>query len=547
MARKYIIDDKFNIANIIKLIEHHSEKVDVLLFFNKGSKIYLNSANLQILQAIAKNLDKVVKFDVENEQHKDYITNVNSEEVMFNSSEIELDNNSDLIIDNESSLSKGSSFIDHLLSIKESVSKIKNKVMKNTQKSEVKNFDNHVLRNVLITLSIIFIIIVSILWAVIWYLPTAVVKINLGSDVMVKLLDVRASVDAKEVDAKTGIIPALMLEVEEVGSQTIDVTGEKETGEKANGNIVIYNKTDEEIKLKKGVVLDYKEDKDGEDKKSEALKYLIKKDVTISKKEQKEEKTITNGTETTSIVEVFGKSEVEIEAIEYGDKYNLDKNSKFSTSKYDYKDELYGINEEDKISGGSVEKIKVVSEENLKEVTKQLEEFLKTKTLDSLKKKVVSGQKLEESSVLYELTNKEYSNVLDEKAEELTLKATQKATGLIYNEKDLEAAIKELMKGIIPSEFSLNGQDFDYEVAVTRSTQSKDLLLQVKLRTYVTPILDESKVRRDLVSMSVSEARDYLDKIKNIKAYEIKLEPNLLGLLRAMPKQENNIKIEITR
>jgi len=515
--------DLYYLTNLLET----SKDTEVVFHFSKDNKVYRNSSNLKILHKIAEENKIDLKFEAENLAHKDYIDSVNGDYAEYNDETVNLDQVSENPSLGSSSLSVGEK---RGLNVFGFLSLLKFKPKPKT-KNPLKLF------KVLSVLLGIIIIIGGILFALWWYFPTAKVKLSLDSEVLIKLLDINAVIGQADVNGDESKIPAIKLDVTESDSQTIPTTGIKEVGEKAEGEIKIFNKTSDKIKLSKGKKITYISTKD------ENLKYEIIEDIEI---DAQTEVSSTDASNVTTVVKTPGEKNVKIKAIEIGENYNLEKEKQFQVEGYDT-DKLIAENS-DKIKGGTLEEINIVTQKDIDQLKRELEIFMQNKVKDSLQKKTVNGQELPETSIVYEVSSAKFDKALDAEGDELTLTMTTKGTGLAYSKDDLDKIVSELISKVVPEEYDLDQADPQYEVAVLQADDpSTTLKLQVKLHSSITPKIDEEKLKSDLAGMKIDEATKYLNGIKNVLNIEIQLSPKLPVILQGMPQRKENITIEVNK
>ena len=502
-----------------------AKESELIVFFKKDANFYENSLNLKIIKGIAEDVSKTITFEAENKNHKDYIDSVNGDYFEYTDDQVDLNSEQSPNLKFKKSIKLFSFFSNF---------RKKNQIIDEDYLPEIKSSNNSKLLKILIYPLIVLGVLLGIGLALWWYIPAATVKINVNSQILVKLLEIKASVDIESVAAETQQIPAFKVNVSVTDSQTIPTTGKKETGEKAEGKVTLFNKTNENIKIKKGTVIKLISTND------ESWKYETTSEVDVSaQSEIKDDAGTVIGTE-------YGKKDVEILAIAYGDKYNQKDGQNFEINGFDT-DKLVAENT-DKIDGGSAKEVNVVAQTDIDSLKRTLNEFMQTKVAEAMQKKVVEGQTFHESSVDFTVVSGDYDKKLDDEADELTLTMVMGGSGLAYSQADLDALISELIKTIVPAEYDIDEDKPDYEVAATKSKTDENVIdLQVKLRSYITPKLNESKIKNDLTGMKIDEAQDYLNSLNNIKGFEIILSPKLPPIIQTLPHQKSNIKIEITK
>jgi len=490
MNYNFTADGNTEINDLVIAIEDAIEP-DVKILFQKNATLYLKSLNLKILQKLASEKSKTVTFDVENKSHKDYIDAVNGDFMQTPDESVDL------------------------------------------------NMDEKPKKNKLKFKFLIYIFAFLLMFfgggfALWWYLPSAKVTVSIDSQILVKILDIKADPAASSVSVADSTIPAINVDVSVSDSQTIPTTGKKEIGDSAKGKITLFNKTSEIISLKKGKVVKLiSTDK-------ESWKFEIQENVDVPAQTQ------TSTENPADSVTESGSKEVNVTAVSFGDKYNQDSGEKFEVDGYNT-DKLVGENKE-KIEGGTLKEINVVMQVDLDGLKRTLDEFMKTKVTEAIKKKVVTGQTLPESSIEFTTVSGTFDKKLDEEADELTLTMTTKGVGIVYDQKSLDEIVSELVKTVVPSEYSLDGGKPEYEVAATKAKVGTGIVdLQIKLRSYITPKLDQKKIISDMTGMKLDQAQSYLNSISNIKGFEISISPQMPAILQTMPHTSKNIEIVIDK
>lgn len=512
--------------NLYKLIQNvkNSSDADIEVFFEKTSDVYQNAANLKILKKVAEESGKKLNFTVEDKNHEDYIKAVNEDRLEYVTPEIDIDYN------NNSAVSTGSklAFL-AMLDPRKFFKKSDGDAAVLTEPSKSKKF---IKPAVIAAVALLFVF--GSAYAALAYIPAANVKIKMKSEVLIKLLDIKAT-EGASVSAEAKTIPAIAITATENESKTIPTTGVKQTGDKAKGTIVVFNKTDDDVELKKGTVVELITT----DNKN--LKYVTTEEVEIPE-QSTPEATVDNPTPSSAP----GTKSVKIEAFEFGEKYNIDDGEKFEIDDYD-DDDLVGESDGD-IKGGNEKQIKVVAQTDMDSLKREVEEMTKKKVMESVKKKLISAQELSESSVQFETKLATYNKKLDEEAEDLTLTIEMTGNGLAYSKDDLEQVVTEAAKTVVPDTFNLDSDNIDFETVPTIDPIDKKVLnVQVKLKSYIFPKVDIEEIKRELAGNSIDDAEDYLSKLNNIEEYAIELSPRLPGVLYRMPSRTDNINVKLEK
>ncbi len=320
---------------------------------------------------------------------------------------------------------------------------------------------------------------------------------------------------------------------------TIETTGETLEGEPAKGDVRLYNKTDEEIKLKKGTQLKFDDD-------PKDLLYKTTSEVTIPA----ETELPADPADPEGITKYkAGEKTVGIESAEFGSVYNIDKGEEMFVADYD-DDELYARTEE-KIEGGISKKVKVVAKEDIEKLKSEMTPKILEKSEAALKAKETSNEKFITGSVETALVSEQYSHKENEKTDELELTQTAESKGLFYSKTELNALVDKLVDKFVPDGFKLSSEERDVKVEILGDSDnsvldSTEADLQITLKTYVIPNIDEETLKNELAGKSLKEAEKILGAIRNIKTYGINLENALpLAFFQRVPNDISNINLDV--
>ena len=149
------------------------------------------------------------------------------------------------------------------------------------------------------------------------------------------------------------------------------------------------------------------------------------------------------------------------------------------------------------------------------------------------------------------MVKEEFNAKLDDEVEELELTQTVSFQGLAYNKQDLNAILDDLLKGFVPQGFELSTEERETNVEILGNTDANVLSvsqadLQVTIKAYVIPEVNEDELKQKLLGVSFSNAEQILGSVRNIKTYEIKMTPNIPFLSR-LPKNVENISLTVER
>lgn len=354
-----------------------------------------------------------------------------------------------------------------------------------------------------------------------YYLPKATITLTVEAESLVESIDVIASPSAQRIDSIARVIPATLISATSKKSASAAATGTKEVGDKASGEVTIYNKTGSARTFPAKSILT-KGRTQGND-----LNYLLSNDVVVPAQ--------TSG--------ISGVATTSATAEKIGDEYNIPTNNTLTVSG-NSTSSFIGENTKT-FSGGSRRSITVVTDDDQKKLVTSAKSELETELTSQLRDKLVSDQKLEESSLNFTITSKSYDKNLAEETSSFNLILEEKASVLVYSENDIKGLLNDSLKGYVPENYELFGKDRSVEVTSAKYN-SGNLFFTTKVKGFIVPKLDEKRIKEGIAGLSLPSARKYLGGLSNITSYQI---DNFLNLpvLSFLPRNKDSIKIVVTR
>lgn len=315
-------------------------------------------------------------------------------------------------------------------------------------------------------------------------------------------------------------------------SQTAPTTGEKLIGTTAKGEITLYNKTTTEKTFKKGEILIY-------DKDDIEYEYKTTEDVTVPARIDDIDP---------AEPAINGEKAVSIEATVIGEEYNISKDKTLTFK--DYKSSEFGAKATSAITGGKKEAKKAVSQEDMD----KLKAALLTKNKEDIQKELEKGNsstKYIKGSEEIAVIKEEYSNKVGDEASFIKLDQSITATALSYAQSDLDSLIESTLKSLIPEGYVISNKDKEIKVEIlgnaTKSVLTKiQADIQVTIKTFIVPFIDENKLKEDLKNKSLEEGQKIINDINNVKTYEINIFPNI-SILKRFPNDVSKITINVEK
>lgn len=368
---------------------------------------------------------------------------------------------------------------------------------------------------------ILFLIIAGVATGYYYYSNvTASVKLTLRPEVATETDTVTFSATSPS-DFSKHIVAAKNVTTTVNGELSINTTGKKDTGEKAKGQVTIYNNSDDPERLSSGAII----------KASNGQQFVIDKDVSVSSASGD----IFSGTKP-------GTADVSVTAKEFGSEYNMPSNTKFSIGG----NNLLAAKNDSAFSGGSKKTITVVSKEDMAKLRVELPQTLEDKAMSELSKAADSGETVLPVVLSTRLTKEKFDKKLDDEAKKLKLTATIQFAGLAYADEDLEQYTKSLLKGDNSANVNIADNSVKNTVEDAKKKNEKEVEATVNLEAGLLPVINKEEITRDLDGKSLSEAQAILERLPQLESSEITFSPNIPLLPNVFPSLPKNITVDIT-
>lgn len=318
-------------------------------------------------------------------------------------------------------------------------------------------------------------------------------------------------------DVSQNIISAQSVTTSQKGSMSTPTTGKKEIGEKAKGDITLYNSTTKEQNVAKGTVIT----------STNNLQFVLDDTVKIA----------SSGGASDGSKTAKGK----LIAKEIGKEFNLPSGTKFTVGGF-ASSEVEGKNES-AFSGGSKKEITVVAKADTAKLLDGLPKQLQEKAKDDLESKLSANQSLLPVFLTTAIDKKTFDKDVGEEATSVSLDATVSFTSAIYNKKDLEKFILDLLSKQDPN-LSPSKETLSYTIDDV-SEDNGDISATLQMKGFLVPKIEKKTLAQDIAGKSFDEAQSIVKRLPQVTSAEVKLSPNIPLLPALLPRLANNISIEI--
>jgi hypothetical protein len=299
-----------------------------------------------------------------------------------------------------------------------------------------------------------------------------------------------------------------------------ETTGKRDVGEKASGEITLYNYDEKEKQLAKGTKL-----------QSNSLSYETDDATTIPASQFASD----------GITKNPGKNKVKIRAVILGTESNMEKNKRFSISDIS-SNIVFGINEA-AIGGGTKKAVRTISKTDM--------DNLRQLVLDKAKKAALEKQKTDKTYfILPELTvaqaNKEkFSGEIGEEATSLSYTSSGEVSLFRIPQKTIGLFVQKKLESEKPSGFVTDKVAFN--VKKQKKLENGDIQLTLGGEIVFSKALDTGVIIKTLVGKSSEEGQSILRSQFGISEVDIAINPPLPVIGERMPFWQDHIRVELLR
>jgi len=357
---------------------------------------------------------------------------------------------------------------------------------------------------------LIFLAVVGGLGAAYWYLPKAEVVLF----VTPKNLEHQFELVAGGKD-----LPAESLEEAVSADKSIPATGSKIVGDKATGSVVITNNAAASRTFTAGTILI----------SPSGLKFVLDEIATVA-----------SASGYAPNVQ-SGKVTAKVTAGQIGGDYNLSAGTDFRIGSYSSVET--SAKNDAALSGGTSRQAKVVSKDDAAKLRADLTETLKNKAKDELSQKVSSDMQLIAESISLQSVSENFNYKIDEEADNVSLKLSATARGLVVSKSDLQSIIDAQVNPQIPA-----GYVFDTDVTQSMTVKKADkntATFQVRVAALLLPQMDTAKIAKDIAGKYPGWAKEYLQSLPAIGQIDILISPRLPAFLATLPRVSKHITVSV--
>jgi hypothetical protein len=303
-------------------------------------------------------------------------------------------------------------------------------------------------------------------------------------------------------------------------------TGKEDIGEKATGEVTIYNADDEDKDFPKGTKLTT----------ADGLVFVTDKEVTVDAAK----KTITDEGD---VLATTSKASVGATAQELGTKHNIKKDVKMSIA--GFSNTTYFAKSAEAFTGGSSEEVQTVSRADYAAIDKKIEVELAKKSKEKLKT-ISSKGNIVDDLTLIDKKDQTYSKEISEEATSLESEVSAHVSFYAYDDKQIKKAIQAEIQDQVPATYLLKEADITYTIAsAKRDDESGDISIEIDAVARPELKLDLARVKSVVKGSSLDSLRKTLEAEFKAGGFEAEVQTPLPFLRSRLPWFSQNITVDL--
>ncbi len=388
---------------------------------------------------------------------------------------------------------------------------------------------HHIKRSVVIGLALGFLALIGLTVVAVQVLMRATITIVAAQKPISEELEITLDPQATGTDTEKRVLAAVLVTQDVTGEDSMQTTGVTIVGEKASGEVVLYNKTTSEKTFEVGTSFSIG-----------AVGYHLVEAATIpaAKVEQSGSREVKD----------YGQKNVRIEADKIGDTGNQAEKAEltvasFATSSYSAEVTKTGL------TGGSSREVRVVSEEDMVQLKKEVTRKILDAANEDFKRKSGDGTYILPSTTL-NITKTEFDAEPETEAGTLSLTITATVSALSYSVEDIKPIAESVLQAKVPEGYTLSTED--PQVLSAPTEQSGDVTASVTLSanisSYAVPIIDTQALAHAVKNKSLPDAQSYLQDVPTVSGVQISMQPSVLApVYKKLPSSSEKITIIVSQ
>ena len=355
-----------------------------------------------------------------------------------------------------------------------------------------------------------------------WRFARAQVKIFVQPQRVDKEFEFSVSDEVGAVDSEKMIVPASEITTEISGSKAAEVKGKKTVGDKAKGEVTIYNGDTKVVIFAKGAVI----------KGPSGTKFVLDQEVKIA--------SASVDWAANPPQAKLGEGKVTVTAADIGTQYNVANNSEFSPEKGLFSN--LKIKNTTAFSGGASREIQAVSREDRENLQKALLAELEAKAKEELLAKLGENDHPLTGTILLKNKTDRFNHEVGDEVTSLTLEEKAVFALAYIKDENFRILADKAVAGLVPSGYQKEPLKEERSSAVKDKVKG---IYTARVKEEFLPEMAVEKIPVELKGKTFSKGENYLKSLSQSIGLEVTVKPRFFAFFRIFPLREQNINVTI--
>ena len=367
-------------------------------------------------------------------------------------------------------------------------------------------------------------LLVILVFVMLTSLMSVTVKLTPNVQILQKNLEITLDPKLNESDFSRNLLKASLVQKEVSGKDSLSTTGISLVGDKAKGEVELFNKTftDKTFAAKTNLIY-------------EEVVFTLDEELTIPGAEEKDGG---RGID-------YGSDKVAITAKDIGAEANIKKDSKLKIA--DFSEDTYSATAIDNFSGGSSREVRVVSKDDLDKLLNQLKTKLNDGAVNDFAQESTAGVYFVPTGNS-QIKTSDYDHKEADEVETLSLSMTLEVEAIKYLSSDLKQLAEAVLLLDLPENYNFVDEEPSLlsDQAKAKGDDNSRLVLDAELSAKAKANVDEESLKNLILGKSLAEAKSNILEDGLIKQVEITVKPSFMkSFLKKIPKDAQRLNLII--
>jgi len=333
-----------------------------------------------------------------------------------------------------------------------------------------------------------------------------------------KTIPITLKVDASADDLNQSIIPVTKQSFEVDAKATVETTGQKTVGDKAKGEIIVYNKVDKAQNIPKGAILT----------DSAGKKYELTTAVSVA----------ASSSNLDQGVITLGQTKTVAIATDIGSEFNITVNTQLKFK--DYSDTSLIAKVDTAFAGGSRQQIRAVSQEDKNNVQTKIDEEISKNVDTKVSQTLGTLSGIIKETIQSKKDNLEISREVGEAADQLVGTVTASVTVFTLSPESKTQIINHFLSSEADfNNIEFNPENFDLAFKINK-TDASQATGTLTISGKSLPKINTAQLQKSLTVKTINQGSAIIKKMVP-RAYNFHIGTNL----PLLPFRPENINIEV--